>query len=421
MINDEHVEAKAAVALPFERSEYERRLANVRDVMRERHVEVLLVVDPRNIYYLTGVNGQGYTHFQCLILLPSGDPRYMTWDFEAGKAAASSWLSNPDRIRWDYASGRLAQESWAVTVHTYSWHEDSLAYLVAALEDLGAADAQLAMDLRSFIMSAAIFERMRTALPRATFVDSFGLVEGSRRRKSEAELAYMRQAAIITDRAVDEGFAAAGVGVPDTHVAAAIMNSVYRDGSETIGWGPVVATGPNAGIGHASFTGRKLEPNDTVFLEFSASVHRYVAPVMRTAVLGAPTLEMTQIRDAGLRSLEAVMATARPDVPANQVARAGMAKLEPVSHRVHFHNLFGYSVGIGFPPSVFEPLGFELSLQNDGPLEVGMTFHVPISLRRFAEYGVSQSQTIVITDTGCEPLSLASAALRQILWSRIQV
>ncbi len=414
MPSEESVQAHAAVAVPFERREYERRLANVRDAMREQHIDVLLIVDPRNIYYLTGASSQGYTHFQCLIVLPSGNPRYVTWDFEAGKAAMSSWLSIPGRIHWDYASGRLAQDSWAVPVRTYAWHEDWLDELLTALEDLGTVDAQFATDLRSFAMSAATFEHIQLAFPRATFVDSFGLVERSRRRKSEPELAYMREAAAMTERAVDEGFAAARAGVPDTDVAAAIVNSVYRDGSETICWGPVVATGPNAGVGHASFTGRKLEPNDTVFFEFSASVHRYVAPVMRTAVLGTPTSEMIQIRDAGLASLEAVTAAARPGVPANEVARAGMAKLEPISDRVHFHNLFGYSVGIGFPPSVFEPLGFELSLQNDGLLEEGMTFHVPISLRRFAEYGVSQSQTIVITGSGCEPLSPASAALREI-------
>ena len=406
--------AHGTVDLPFERSEYQRRIANVRAAMRLRGVEALLVVDPRNIYYLTGVSSQGYTHFQCVILLPTGDPSYVTWDFEAGMAASSSWLSNPDRITWNETTGALAEGSWAVDVRTYAFTGDSFEPLVSILEEMGLKDAQLALEMRSLTMSAATFERLRVALPKASFIDAFGLVEGSRLRKSEAELAYMRRAAALTDRAVDAGFAAGRVGAPDTHIAAAIMNSVYLDGSDTVCWGPIVATGPNAGIGHASFTGRRLRDGDTVFLEISASVHRYVSPVMRTAVFGKPTAEMARIRDAGLASLDAVMTTARAGVPASVAAKAGMAQLADVAGTVHFHNLFGYSVGIGFPPGWFETLGFDVSLQNDALLEPGMVFHVPLSLRKFAEFGVSQSQSIVITESGAEALSSASPALREI-------
>jgi Xaa-Pro dipeptidase len=157
-----------------------------------------------------------------------------------------------------------------------------------------------------------------------------------------------------------------------------------------------------------------LERGDTVFLEYTGQVHRYVAPVMRTAVLGPPTDEMKRFRDAGLGAIEAVLRTSRSGVSAREVAEAGARALAPVADQVHFHDVYGYMVGIGYPPSWFETLGFELQANNEGLLEEGMVFHVVISLRKFAEFGVSQSQTIVVTAGGAESLTKSDPAMREV-------
>ena len=106
------------------------------------------------------------------------------------------------------------------------------------------------------------------------------------------------------------------------------------------------------------------------------------------------------------------MDTARPGVPAGTWRGRRRRRSSRSRDRTFFHDLYGYSVGIGFPPSWYETLGFELRVDNERPLEVGMAFHVPISLRRYAEFGVCQSQTIIITADGAESLSQAPAALR---------
>src|SRR4029077_4879004 len=156
--------------------------------------------------------------------------------------------------------------------------------------------APLGIDLRS-AGSAAALAAFKSKLVSARFEDGFGIVEECRLRKSPAELAYMRQAAEMTDRSVEVGFEHARVGATDSEIAAAIMLFLYRAGSGALCCGPIGAPGYNAGVGHASFTGRSVEPGDTVFLEYSAEVHHYVAPVMRTAVLGRPTAEQASFRD----------------------------------------------------------------------------------------------------------------------------
>src|SRR5438046_3195737 len=100
------------------------------------------------------------------------------------------------------------------------------------------------------------------------------------------------------------------------------MESFYRGVIDTVCCGPFLASGYRAGSAHSSFNGRVIEAGETVFLEVTAEVRRYTAPLMRTAILGRPTAEQERIAEAGAAAVETIMATARPGVAAADVARA---------------------------------------------------------------------------------------------------
>ena len=398
----------------FDLRDYQERLRKVEGLISERKLDAICLFDPRHVFYLTGSDSQGHGHLQALVVRPGAQLTYITWDFEAGKVATSSWLADEKRIRWDYDKGGIAADCWLVDVVTYSWFDDPIAVLAGTLKRLGLDRAHIGIELHSAGLSAANAARLRDAMPEAHFEAAYGILERCRLRKSKAELAHMRSAAALTDKAVEAGYSAMRVGNTDSDVAAAIIGSLYTNGCEPLCWGPIVAAGPNAGIGHASFVGRKLEPGDTIFIEFTGQVHRYVAPVMRTGVLGRPTDEQKKWRECGLAAIDAILKTAKPGVRAKDVALAGKAELAPIAGRIHFHEMYGYMVGLGYPASWYETLSFELEAGNEGILEEGMTFHVPISLRRFPEFGVGQSQTIVVTATGAESLTRTPAGLHEI-------
>ena len=105
------------------------------------------------------------------------------------------------------------------------------------------------------------------------------------------------------------------------------------------------------------------------------------------------------------------MKAARPGVPAWEVAQAGMRYVTPLEEEIAFHYYFGYPVGIGYPPTWIEQLGFFIRLDNSRPLKAGMVFHLPLSLRKYGQYGVNLSQTMLVTSEGGVPLSQLPARL----------
>lgn len=377
----------------FPQAEFERRVAAAQRSLAARGLDAILLFGPHNVFYLSGMDSENLFDFQCLIVGREGTPTLVILDFEEARAANSVGYGTP------------------VSYHAF---DDPVAAVADQLRAIGAERGRLGLEQRApFTLTPALLTRFREALPDATFEDPFGIVEDLRLVKSDAEVAYQRQAAALTDAAVEAAYAVLRPGVRDAEVAAVIMDTFYRGGSDTVCWGPIVASGYRAGSAHSSFNGRRIQAGETVFLEVTGEVKKYTAPLMRTAILGQPTPEIARVADAGARAVETILATARAGVPAAEVARAAGKVVEPILEGIVFHHNFGYPVGIGYPGTWIETLGFFLRVDNPRPLKPGMVFHLPMSFRKFGEFGANQSHTIRISEDGpAEALTKTEARLR---------
>lgn len=377
----------------FSTSEYRRRLEATWRGMTERGLDGLVLFSPSNIYYLAGMDSENLFDLQALIVPVEADPVLVIFDFERGRFENSSWLPKPA---------------------IYGGFDDPIATVAAALRELRLDDQRLGVEQRLPWLSPHHFLRLRAELPRATIEDAFGVVERVRLVKSEDEIALMRRAAALTDAGVMAGYRAIATGVRDSEVAAAIAEALYREGSETVCWGPVVAAGYRSGVAHSTFNGYTIQPGDAVFLEVTGVQKRYTGPLMRTAVVGKATPEQRRLGQVSADAVAAIIEAARAGVPARTVAQAGLRFIAPVEREVVFHYYLGYPVGIGYPPSWIESLGFFLRTDNPAPLAAGMVFHLPMSLRVAGRHGICLSHTMLVTPSGGVPLSTSPAQLAEL-------
>jgi Xaa-Pro dipeptidase len=131
-------------------------------------------------------------------------------------------------------------------------------------------------------------------------------------------------------------------------------------------------------------------------------------------VVGPPTAEHRRLAQASADAVAAILETARAGTPARIVAEAGLRCIRPVERDVVFHYYFGYPVGIGYPPSWIETLGFFIRTDNPAPLEAGMVFHLPMSLRVAGRLGICLSQTMLVTPEGGVALTGTSPELVEV-------
>jgi Xaa-Pro dipeptidase len=132
---------------------------------------------------------------------------------------------------------------------------------------------------------------------------------------------------------------------------------------------------------------------------------RYVGPLMRSASLGEPSQKVRRMADLCIEGLNRAIAAVRPGVTAGSVDDACRGLMEESGVYESFRKRTGYSVGLAFPPNWNE--GHIVSLRKNDPtvLAPGMVFHIPPALRDYGVSCVGFSETVVVTETGCEVLT----------------
>ena len=380
------IQAAPSKELLFEPAEYEARMARVRAEMARRGLDLLVVHTAQNIFYLTGHYTFAIGNYQCALVPAEGEPTIVVRDLEAGNARTMSWVSDDGIVTWEDVDDPVA-----VTVNT--------------LRERGLARGRIGLEEHSFYLTSWTATRTRRELSGVEVVDAGGLVELARRVKSPREIEYIRRACRATARGMRDAIDEITVGNTENDVAAAAFSGMVRDGSEFLTNDPIVTSGPRSGIPHTTFKRRVLEHGDAVLLEMGAAYNRYVGPLMRCAVIGQPDDQVRRFADVCVEALSNAIAAIKPGLTAGDIDEACRGTIERAGLYDHFRKRTGYSVGIGFAPGWVE--GAVLSVQKEEPtvLEPGMVFHLPPALRMPGRFAVGCSETVAVTDTGCEVLS----------------
>jgi Xaa-Pro dipeptidase len=373
-----------AAALTAE--ELAAHVGRTRSVMREHGLTALCIVSPENVYYLLGLNHQGHFAFTLLVLPLDGEPLLVTRAMERPTVAA--------------------QVPGCVHV-TFGDDEDPAAAAAQAIRRVAGRGDRVGIERASMYLPVAIWERVRATLDGLDWADGSGIVDGIRAVKTPAEIALVRRAAAISDRAIQAGIAAVGDGVTERAVAAAVYHELVRAGSEPPGMAPFIRARDRLLQEHVTWSDHALGPGDALFMELSASVGRYHAPLSRMVYLDRAPAGTDRAAEIALGALEAVRAALRPGAVSADVYAAWQRVVdEGLGHSRYRRHHCGYLVGIGFQPSWVGGSAV-VGIRSGGVLVVreGMVFHVLSWLldQEPADYVVSD--TILVTADGGEVLT----------------
>ncbi|MCB0180783.1 MAG: aminopeptidase P family protein [Anaerolineae bacterium] len=370
--------------LVFSLLEYERRLTALRERMAVRGLDAVITTIPENICYLSGFESPGHYYFNALIVPLEGEPVAVPRQLEVSGYEELTWLEN---------------------IRFYTDTEDPIHKLYTTLVEFGLHYKRLGYEKNSWFFTAAQQDRLFAYCSPATFVDCSGLVEAGRLIKSEVEIDLMRQAARTTEAGMRAGVEAVAAGVTENDIAAEIHYAMIKAGSEWPSIQPFVASGYRGAIGHATWAGRTLENGDCVMLELAGCLKRYHAPLMRSGFVGEPDPVVKTAEHVVHEAFEATVAAIKPGVSAGEVDAVARGIIAASQFGGTQASRTAYSVGIGLPPDWGE--GQILSIQPKEPrlLEANMTFHLLPWVQLPGIGGISFSETIRVTETGCELLT----------------
>lgn len=362
---------------PIPVAEHERRIAAARRLMEERGIAALWLDGSTNLAYFTGV-----THGQSERMVGAVLPRRgeLTWicpAFEAERIRAMQRIPAPVR----------------------GWEEDESPYVlfVTVLKELQIGAGTIAIDdqARFFIadeIRAAGGEDYR-------FIRSAPIAAALRRRKSDHEIALIRQAMRMTLRIHMAAARILREGISSTEVQAFIDAAHRKAGFD--GGCPfnIVLFGEASAYPHGVPYAQTLKPGEVVLIDCGAALHGYRSDITRAYVFGEPTARQRFLWNTVKAAQAAAFAAARPGVACGALDDAARAVIE----RAGFGP--GYAVP-GLPHRVGHGIGLDGHEEpyfvkgNAEPLEPGMCGSLEPTLAVYGECGIRLEDHIHVTETG---------------------
>ena len=383
-------EKTVATGIAFPKEEYFNRIRKVQNAMEERGLNLLLVSNPNNCYYLTGYYSFGVGN-QVIFTLPlSGDPSLIVTSIEIPAAIVNSWVQDVSSVSWQ-SQHRSGEQ------------------VIEVIKRKGFAEKVIGVEASIPGLLASTYQELRQSLPKAEFRNASDLIASIKVVKSTLELECLRKAAKYTLTGIEASLSVISAGVTDNDIAKTGYEAMIGAGSEFMSVQPVVAVGIRSSFTHQTYRRITADVSDTIYLEYGGCHQRYTSPMMRSAFIGKPSDEVLRLSDAVEATLETVLENARPGVSCHDVAVAAKKAHATVTDEIYFLSTYGYSVGASFPPTWAE--SFQLMEGNELPLLPGMAFHVAIMFRKPGKFGVGISETIIITEKGNEVITAQERSL----------
>jgi Xaa-Pro aminopeptidase len=275
-------------------------------------------------------------------------------------------------------------------------HEDAdgRVLFAEAARSLG-APRRLAIGARAWAETAIELQR---ALPGVELVEGSSLVNRLRRVKSDAELGLMAQGCAIARETMDAVSPRVQPGVTMSELVEEVEHQLRLRRSRPsfpthiFTWGE-----PRLDSGEA--TGHDpLVEGDPVLFDFGAVVEGYCSDFGRTVPCGEPPPGWREAREAMLAAQEAGRGAAVPGALAREVNAACRAPIEAAGLGEGFRHRMGHGIGLDVHEQPF------LSVEDETPLETGMTFTDEPSIVLDGRFGVRVEDVIAVTPTGGEML-----------------
>jgi Xaa-Pro aminopeptidase len=298
------------------------RASRVIDALTENHLDALLVSGRANIRYLTGFSGSS-----ALLLITTRDSVLIT-DFRYQTQVVDE-VGDFVRIRveatslWDGLWGELAQLPGRAVIGFGSAHVTH-------------------REFQRFLDDAAG--------ARWQWRPQGDIVEALRESKDVGEVALIEQAAGMATRALSSALQQVRSGLTELQVAGILEKALRDEGSEAHPFETIVASGPRSALPHARASGRVIERDDLLLLDFGAEHGGYCSDVTRTVVMGRASDDVRGIYDivrvANERASSAVRA-GMTGATADAIARDYISA-------AGFGDDFGHSLGHGIGLEVHE-------------------------------------------------------------------
>jgi Xaa-Pro aminopeptidase len=349
------------------------RLARLRQSLPAADVPAVLITNEYNRRYLSGFTGSAG------MLLLFADVAYLLTDFRYMEQA-------PQQAPFMTVVEHRPQALETVRELLHKHGADKLGF-----------EAQT-MTFGQYLQATKIVDNVEWR-PLANLVEQLRIV------KDESEIAVVRRAAALADRAYAHIVERLRPGMSEREVALELEFFMRANGATSSSFEIIVASGERSALPHGVASGRVLRNGEFVKLDFGAYLDGYCSDLTRTVMLGQPTAQHRELYDLVARAQMNALHGIRPGMTGQEADALARSVIDDADYGARF----GHGTGHGFGMQIHEEPRLNKSAQT--VLEAGMLVTVEPGVYLPGFGGVRIEDDILITADGIEVLTASPKSL----------
>jgi Xaa-Pro dipeptidase len=328
-----------AMEAPFSQAEYRMRLDRVRDGMRAAGIDLLYVMSPEGMCYLSGYANEWYQ---------AQSPK--AWAASSGIAVH---VDHDHFILFDSVAETILIRTSSVASDVRNPERGSaIEFIVNELKAEGWLSGTVGLEMWSYRPNRVVSERFQAAFESAgrSVTDGSDVIRSARKLKSPQELASMEIAARIADIGLAAARDTIRAGVTELEVYGEVIAAMASAGGENAAITLPVLSGIKTPTGHGLASRKQIMPGEVVLVDVCGVFNRYHVNVARNFAVGEPHPEVSRRVNLAAEMFSTVEEILRPNLPISEFNDAVQGYYEDVGIWEHRGYVGGYETGIAFPP-----------------------------------------------------------------------
>ena len=216
------------MALHFSKEEFRKRKSNIVESMKVQNLDALLMFRQESMFWLTGYDTFGYVFFQTLLLDQKGNMILLT---RAPDLRQAQNTSNIQDIRiWIDKDGSNPTDD-----------------LKLILNELNLKGKKVGIEYEAYGMTGRSALRLNESLKDYCEVEDHSeLISNHRVIKSQEEIVYVKKAAELADRALEEAWKYTKAGASEAKILAEMQKVIFEQGGDYPANEFIIGSGHNA-------------------------------------------------------------------------------------------------------------------------------------------------------------------------------
>jgi Xaa-Pro dipeptidase len=250
------------------------------------------------------------------------------------------------------------------------------------------------------VMRVFVHHAFMKAQPTLKIIDGEREISALRMLKSPSDIAAMRAAIEISERALHRTLGTVRLGQTEKEIEQMLVQMLFAEGADDLAFTPIVAAGDGSARPHAKArSDYQVKAGDALLVDFGARKDGFAADVTRTVFLDHVTDEGRAVYETVLRANLAGLAITRAGVTAHEIDDVVTAVLEASPFADRIRTKTGHGLGRDVHEAPYIMRG------NHMALPAGTVYTNEPGLYEIGNFGVRIEDDVLITQDGCITLT----------------